>query len=160
MLFSHTLNKLALRLLGFSTAIFTEFCKIETGNSEVGWLVKNNLKSRWTEPDSEIKSSNVCSNVFKKPTDKWQFYKTAQLPLSANCWINYNADFSIPLPSDKAYILRPILIVSAKVIKSLIGSAISFSKNRIGLMFVESLNDFSKLNVYGWLYSLPKIFPI
>lgn len=42
---------------------------------------------------------------------------------------------------------------SANVIKSDIGSAISFNKNNMGFRFVESLKDFSRLNTYDYMYS-------
>lgn len=40
-------------------------------------------------------------------------------------------------------------MVEAKLIKSDIGSAISFNKNKIGFKLLESLNDFSKLKGSG-----------
>jgi len=155
MLFSHTRSRLAFKLFGFSTDILTAFCNIETGKSGVGWDVRNNLKSRCTCPGSACSSSSVFSSVLRKLTERWQFCSTAQEPRSANYCISASAAFSIPRPSDNTCILRPIRIESAKLIRSDIGSAISFSKKRIGFKLDESLNDFSKLKIWGWINSAP-----
>lgn len=128
-----------------------------TEKSNVGWDVSHKRKSRCTAPAFSTSSSTCNSSRRINPVHKWQFYRTTHVPRSAACWIIWIAVCSIPRPKLNACVLRPIRIVSANVIRSFIGSAMSFRRKRSGLIFVESLNDLSRLNTYGWLYSFPRI---
>jgi len=65
--------------LGGSLVIWTPFYKIAVGNASLGYDVSHNLNSGWIFSFS-LRSSQIFSKVGIHDTERWQFYKTTQMP--------------------------------------------------------------------------------
>ena len=129
------------------------FCKTETGNFLSGMLLNHNLKSLWTLSASIF--SHNCSSRGIQLVIKWQFWRNTHSPFCIATCIIFSALGPCPCPRLMALNFFLIIMESAKLNKSFIGSDPGLSTNTNAVVTVDGRNDSGKSNGGGSINRCP-----